>query len=82
MAIKVERGDAVTDYPMFIDGAPAESDSGDWIEVRSPATGELVGRAPAGNDRDVDRAVAAIHAARTRTEACASTAAVRSLSTP
>ena len=29
------------------------------IEVRSPATGELIGRAPEGTEADIDRAVAA-----------------------
>ncbi len=54
MAVQVAR-----DYAMFIDGAPAESSSGDWIEVHSPASGELVGRVPAGTVADVDRAVKA-----------------------
>ncbi len=48
-----------TDHRMFIDGAVSESTSGEWIEVRSPATGDLVGRVPAGTPADVDRAVAA-----------------------
>ena len=57
MAIEV-----APDYLMFIDGAPAASTSGAWIEVRSPATRELVGRVPAGTEADVDRAVAAARA--------------------
>jgi betaine-aldehyde dehydrogenase len=52
-----------TDYPMFIDGAPTTSASGRWIEVRSPATGELVGRVPDGTSEDVDRAVGAARTA-------------------
>ena len=40
-----------------------ESSSGEWIEGRSPASGELVGRVPAGSEADVDRAVAAARAA-------------------
>ncbi len=52
-----------TDYPMFIDGAATASSSGRWIEVRSPATRELVGRVPEGTGADVDRAVAAARAA-------------------
>jgi betaine-aldehyde dehydrogenase len=48
-----------TDLAMVIDGKPAEAASGKWIEVRSPATGELVGRAPRGDASDLDRAVAA-----------------------
>jgi len=47
------------DRPMFIDGGPAEAAGGGWIEVRSPATGALAGRVPAGTAADVDRAVAA-----------------------
>ena len=57
MAIEV-----APDYLMFIDGAPTASASGAWIEVRSPATRELVGRVPAGTEADVDRAVAAARA--------------------
>ena len=38
----------VTDYPMSIDGLPTLSEGGRWIEVHSPATGELVGRVPDG----------------------------------
>ncbi len=51
------------DFPMFIDGASSEATGGGWLEVRSPATGELVGRVPAGAEADVDRAVAAARAA-------------------
>ena len=58
MATKV-----VQDSRMFIDGAAAESTSGAWLEVLSPATGELVGRVPAGTEADVDRAVAVARAA-------------------
>ena len=53
----------VRDYPMFIDGSPVEATGGAWLEVRSPATGELVGRVPAGTEPDLDRAVAAARAA-------------------
>jgi betaine-aldehyde dehydrogenase len=49
----------VTDRRMLIDGAWVESAGGGWVEVRSPATGALVGRVPAGTVEDVDRAVAA-----------------------
>ncbi len=52
-----------TDYRMFIDGVSAESEGGTWFDVRSPATGELVGRVPAGTPADVDRAVAVARAA-------------------
>ena len=57
MAVEV-----ATDYPMFIDGAPVRRPA-DWLEVRSPATRELVGRVPEGTEADVDRAVAAARAA-------------------
>ena len=58
MAVRV-----ATDHPMFIDGERVESTSGRWLEVHSPATGELVGRVPAGTEADVDRAVTAARAA-------------------
>ena len=44
---------------MLIGGEPAESNSGQWIEVRNPATGEVVDRVPKGTVEDVHRAVAA-----------------------
>jgi betaine-aldehyde dehydrogenase len=53
----------VRDFPMFIDGASAASSSDACLEVRSPATGALVGRVPAGTEADVDRAVAAARVA-------------------
>ena len=59
MAVEVP----VTDYPMFIDGTSVPSSSGRWIDVRSPATREVVGRVPDGTEADVDRAVAAARAA-------------------
>lgn len=51
------------DWKMIIDGQMVESESGRWVEVRSPATAELAGRVPAGTPGDVDRAVAAARAA-------------------
>jgi len=44
---------------MLIDGQLADSASGKTIEVRDPATGEVVGSIPRGDARDVDAAVAA-----------------------
>ena len=44
---------------MIISGEPAESTSGQWMEVRNPATGEVVDKAPKGTVEDVHRAVAA-----------------------
>ncbi len=40
--------EVATDYPMLIDGERVQSLSGAWLDVHSPATGELVGRVPAG----------------------------------
>ncbi|HET7026200.1 MAG TPA: aminobutyraldehyde dehydrogenase [Candidatus Limnocylindrales bacterium] len=50
------------DVPMRIGGRAAESSSGEWMDVRSPATGERVARVPAGTRDDVDRAVSAARA--------------------
>jgi betaine-aldehyde dehydrogenase len=55
--------DVTNDLKMIIDGVAVGSTSGRWIEVRSPATGELVGRVPDGTEADVDRAVAVARAA-------------------
>ncbi len=55
--------EVIRDYEMIIDGEPATSESGRWIEVRSPATRELVGRVPDGTAADVDRAVVVARAA-------------------
>lgn len=44
---------------MIIGGQPAESTSAQWMEVRNPATGEVVDRVPKGTVEDVHRAVAA-----------------------
>lgn len=52
-----------SDYPMWIDGRAAESSSGEWFDVRNPATGAVIGRVPTGTSADVDRAVAAARAA-------------------
>jgi betaine-aldehyde dehydrogenase len=54
MAVEV-----ATEYLMFVDGRSVPSSSGRWIEVRSPATNEIVGRVPDGAEADVDEAVAA-----------------------
>ena len=49
----------VTELKMLIGGEWVESSSGEWMDVRSPATGEVVGRVPKGTAADVDRAVKA-----------------------
>ncbi len=55
MAIETQ----VRNYPMHIDGEPVEAAAGEWLDVQNPATGEVIGRVPAGTQADVDRAVAA-----------------------
>jgi betaine-aldehyde dehydrogenase len=55
--------EVATDYQMFIDGVPTMSQSGRWLDVRSPATRELIGRVPDGTEADVNVAVAAARAA-------------------
>ncbi len=44
---------------MFIDGQWRDADSGQTLPVFDPATGEQIARVPAGDERDVDAAVAA-----------------------
>ncbi len=44
---------------MLIDGQWVQADNGQTIEVRNPATGELVARVPNGGMRETQRAVAA-----------------------
>ncbi len=39
-------------YPMLIDGAPAQADDGRWFETQDPYTGEILG---AGGPRDAGR---------------------------
>jgi betaine-aldehyde dehydrogenase len=53
----------ITQLQMFIDGSWCDASGGAWVEVRSPATGEVVGRVPSATAADVDRAVAAARAA-------------------
>jgi acyl-CoA reductase-like NAD-dependent aldehyde dehydrogenase len=47
---------------LFINGRWEESESGNSIEVRNPATGELLATVPDAGTADVDRAVAAARA--------------------
>lgn len=44
---------------MLIDGKWVQADSGQTIEVRNPATGELVARVPNGGSAETQRAIAA-----------------------
>ena len=50
-------------YQMWINGTYTSGNSGRVIEVRNPATEEIVDTAPAGNAVDVERAVTAAQAA-------------------
>ncbi|RMG54118.1 MAG: aldehyde dehydrogenase family protein [Acidobacteria bacterium] len=47
------------EYGHFIGGEWVASESGETFEAINPATGEVLARVQAGNDRDVDRAVKA-----------------------
>jgi aldehyde dehydrogenase (NAD+) len=44
---------------MFVGGAWVDAQSGDTLETRNPATGELLATVPRGNKHDIDIAVAA-----------------------
>ncbi|HEU5228355.1 MAG TPA: aldehyde dehydrogenase family protein [Ktedonobacteraceae bacterium] len=50
-------------YQMWINGAHTTGSSGKMIEVRNPATEEIIDTAPAGDAADVDQAVTAAQAA-------------------
>ena len=50
-------------YQMWINGEYTASSSGNVIEVRNPATEEIIDTAPAANSADVARAVTAAQAA-------------------
>jgi betaine-aldehyde dehydrogenase len=54
--------ETITTFRMFIDGESAESSSGEWLDVRNPATGEVFARVPRATPADVDRAVGAARA--------------------
>ncbi len=53
----------VNEYQLLIGGEWVASSSGQSVDVRSPATGKVVGRVARGTAEDVDRAVAAARAA-------------------
>ena len=48
---------------LFIDGQWVAPSAKDSIEVHNAGTGEVMGKVPAGSERDIDAAVAAAHAA-------------------
>ncbi|GAA4354003.1 aldehyde dehydrogenase [Variovorax defluvii] len=52
-------------YQHWINGTHADPASGEWLETVDPYTGQAWARIPKGNRQDVDRAVAAAHAAMT-----------------
>jgi acyl-CoA reductase-like NAD-dependent aldehyde dehydrogenase len=52
-----------TEHGLFIDGEVVEPASGEFRELREPATGEELGRAAMGGEADVDRAVTAARSA-------------------
>jgi len=51
------------DHPMLLDDQWVAALSGQWMEAINPATGEVLGRFPAGDAADADRAVQAARAA-------------------
>ena len=54
---------SVTKHRMFIDGDWSDAGSGETTDVVNPATEEVIGAVPRGDQADVDRAVAAARAA-------------------
>ena len=46
-------------YELFIGGEWVKPESGQYIDIISPSTGEKLGEFAAANDKDVDKAVAA-----------------------
>src|SRR5256714_97659 len=58
MAVATQR-----EYGLHIGGETVEPASGEFRELREPATGEVLARAAMGGEADVDRAVAAARAA-------------------
>ncbi|MFN4182462.1 MAG: aldehyde dehydrogenase family protein, partial [bacterium] len=42
---------------MLIGGKWTESESGEWMEIRNPATGEIVDSVPEGTKSDAHRAI-------------------------
>src|SRR5216110_1890431 len=49
---------------MFVDGKWVESESGEYFDADSPATGEIIAQVPKGTRADAQRAVEAAHKAR------------------
>lgn len=53
------------EYQLYINAAWVKPDSGEWFDTINPYTGQPWARIPKGNAVDVDKAVAAAHAAFT-----------------
>ncbi len=51
------------DHPMLLGEQWVPAQSGEWMDTLNPATGEVLGRFPAGSGADVDRAVATARSA-------------------
>ena len=49
---------------MFVDGKWVESESGEYFDADSPATGDVIASVPKGTRADADRAIEAAHKAR------------------
>jgi acyl-CoA reductase-like NAD-dependent aldehyde dehydrogenase len=47
----------------FVDGREIEAGSGEWLEVRNPATGGIIARIPNSTAADIDRAIKSARAA-------------------
>src|SRR5437867_6112262 len=60
--MKTKRGNSMP-YQLWINGRWTSGSSGKVIEVRDPATEEVIDTAPAANAADVDAAVSAAQAA-------------------
>lgn len=63
MSIAAAQGTAEIVRPMIIGGSPAESRSGQWVEVFDPGLGTIFGRVPQADRTDVDDAVSAARTA-------------------
>lgn len=54
----------MTEHRNFIAGRWLESETGDWIENRNPATGDVIGPYPRSGEKDISMATAAADEAR------------------
>jgi acyl-CoA reductase-like NAD-dependent aldehyde dehydrogenase len=63
MNIREDQFGYLKEYGNFIDGGQVEAGSGALIDVRNPATGEIIARIPNSTAADVDRAMRSARAA-------------------